>query len=107
MVGIPFHLPPPVIKKSGLLEPKENWISVNRFTLETRFKDVFAIGDVTEIKINDIIAVPKAGIFAEGQARAVASQIIHTKVFVLWRLEMGKQDLSTHIFTIVKVPPQF
>jgi sulfide:quinone oxidoreductase len=78
LVGIPFHLPPPVIKKSGLLEPKENWISVNRFTLETRFKDLFAIGDVTEIKINDIIAVPKAGIFAEGQARAVASQIIHT-----------------------------
>ena len=78
LVGIPFHLPPLVIKKSGLLEPKENWISVNRFTLETRFKDVFAIGDVTEIKINDIIAVPKAGIFAEGQARAVASQIIHT-----------------------------
>jgi sulfide:quinone oxidoreductase len=77
LVGIPFHLPPPVIKKSGLVEPKENWISVNRFTLETRFKDVFAIGDVTEIKINDIITVPKAGIFAEGQARAVASQIIH------------------------------
>jgi sulfide:quinone oxidoreductase len=77
LVGVPFHLPPLVIKKSGLLEPKENWISVNRFTLETRFKDVFAIGDVTEIKINDIIAVPKAGIFAEGQARAVASKIIH------------------------------
>lgn len=77
LAGIPFHFPPDVIKKSGLIEPKGNWISVNKFTLETRFKDVFAIGDVTEIKINDIIAVPKAGIFAEGQARSVASQILH------------------------------
>src|SRR5688572_25750317 len=87
LIGIPFHLPPLVIKKSGLLEPKENWISVNRFTLETRFKDVFAIGDVTEIKINDIVAVPKAGIFAEGQARAVASQIIH-------KIRNGSQEYS-------------
>jgi sulfide:quinone oxidoreductase len=77
LVGIPFHLPPLVIKKSGLIEPKGNWISVNRFTLETKFNDVYAIGDVTEIKINDVIAVPKAGIFAEGQAKAVASQLIH------------------------------
>lgn len=77
LVAIPFHLPPLVLKKSGLIEPKGNWISVDKFTLETKFEDVFAIGDVTEIKINEIIAVPKAGIFAEGQARSVASQIIH------------------------------
>lgn len=77
LVGIPFHFPPPVLKKSGLIEEKGNWMSVNKSTLETKFKDVFAIGDVTEIKINDIISIPKAGIFAEGQARSVASQIIH------------------------------
>ena len=77
MVAIPFHLPPLVLKKSGLIESKSNWISVDKFTLETRFEDVFAIGDVTEIKINDVVSVPKAGIFAEGQARSVASQIIN------------------------------
>jgi sulfide:quinone oxidoreductase len=77
LVGIPFHLPPSVLKKSGLVEESSNWISVNKSTLETRFKDIFAIGDVTEIKINDTISIPKAGIFAEGQARSVASQIIN------------------------------
>jgi sulfide:quinone oxidoreductase len=77
LVAIPFHLPPLVLKKSGVIESKSNWISVDKFTLQTRFEDVFAIGDVTEIKINKTIAVPKAGIFAEGQARSVASQIIH------------------------------
>jgi sulfide:quinone oxidoreductase len=60
-----------------LVEEGNNWISVNNSTLETRFKDIFAIGDVTEIKINDTISIPKAGIFAEGQARSVASQIIN------------------------------
>ena len=60
-------------------------MSVNKSTLETRFKDIFAIGDVTEIKINDIISIPKAGIFAEGQARSVASQIIH-------KIKMGSQE---------------
>jgi sulfide:quinone oxidoreductase len=77
LVGIPFHFPPSVLKKSGLVEESNNWISVNKSTLETRFKDIFAIGDVTEIKINDTISIPKAGIFAEGQARSVASQIIN------------------------------
>ena len=85
LVGIPFHFPPLVLKESGLLEEKDNWMSVNKSTLETRFKDIFAIGDVTEIKINDIISIPKAGIFAEGQARSVASQIIH-------KIKMGSQE---------------
>jgi sulfide:quinone oxidoreductase len=77
LVAIPFHIPPLVLNKSGLIESQGNWISVNKFTLQTRFEDVYAIGDVTEIKINNNIAVPKAGIFAEGQARSVASQIIY------------------------------
>ena len=77
LIGIPFHFLPPVLSTSGLLEKEHNWISVDKFTLKTKFNDVFAIGDVTEIKINDIVSVPKAGIFAEGQARSVASQIIN------------------------------
>jgi sulfide:quinone oxidoreductase len=85
LIGIPFHFPPSVLKKSGLIEEKGNWMSVNKFTLETRFKDIFAIGDVTEIKINEKISIPKAGIFAEGQARSVASQIIQ-------KIKMGSQE---------------
>lgn len=77
LVAIPFHIPPLLLNKSGLLETKGKWVSVNKYTLQTKFEDVYAIGDVTEIKINDMITVPKAGIFAEGQARSVASQIIY------------------------------
>lgn len=77
LIGIPFHFLPSVLSTSGLVEKEDNWISVDKFTLKTKFNDVFAIGDVTEIKINDVVSVPKAGIFAEGQARCVASQIIN------------------------------
>src|SRR5918992_2475211 len=77
LIGIPFHFLPSVLSTSGLIEKEGNWISVDKFTLKTKFSDVFAIGDVTEIKINNAVSVPKAGIFAEGQARSVASQIIN------------------------------
>jgi sulfide:quinone oxidoreductase len=42
---------------------------VNPMTLETRFPDVYAVGDRTSV------GTPKAGVFAEGQAAVVASQI--------------------------------
>jgi len=77
LIGIPLHFLPSVLLTSGLVEKERNWIPVDKFTLKTKFSDVFAIGDVTEIKINDAVSVPKAGIFAEGQARSVASQIIN------------------------------
>ena len=44
--------------------------------LEQPHENVFAIGDVTEIKVNPTITIPKAGIFAEGQAKVVSQQII-------------------------------
>lgn len=78
LIGIPLHFLPPVISKSGLLDKKDDsWMTVDKFTLKTRFDDVFAIGDAIEIKINHLVSVPKAGIFAEGQARSVSSQIIN------------------------------
>ena len=78
LIGIPLHFLPPVISKSGLIDKKEDsWLTVDKFTLKTKFEDVFAIGDSTEIKINKLVSVPKAGIFAEGQAHSVAYQIIN------------------------------
>jgi sulfide:quinone oxidoreductase len=44
--------------------------STNPLTLETRFPDVYAIGDVTRV------GTPKAGVFSEGQPSVVASRII-------------------------------
>jgi sulfide:quinone oxidoreductase len=43
---------------------------VDRATLQTRFPDVYAIGDVTSV------GTPRAGTFAEGAGKIVAAQII-------------------------------
>jgi sulfide:quinone oxidoreductase len=67
-LGIPVHRVPRVVADSGLVD--ESWVNVNKQTLETRFPGVYAIGDVNGV------GTPKAGVFAEGSARVVASGII-------------------------------
>lgn len=73
LVGIPQHRVPDVVKSSGLAAG--DWVAVDRKTLRTQFQNVFAIGDVTEIKVG-ALAIPKAGIFAEAQAKVVAQEIM-------------------------------
>jgi sulfide:quinone oxidoreductase len=79
LVVIPPHQVPQIIKNSDLLlgEGDQHWINVDRFTLRTKYKNVFAIGDVTEIRVDKTAAIPKAGIFAEGEANTVSQQIIN------------------------------
>jgi sulfide:quinone oxidoreductase len=67
-LGIPVHRAPTVVQESGLAV--DGWIPVNSLTLETSFRDVYAVGDVTSV------GTPKAGVFAEGQAAVVADRII-------------------------------
>ncbi len=67
-LGVPIHRVPAVVEASGLAE--NGWIPVDRANLSTRFADVYAVGDVTSAP------VPKAGIFAESAARAVAEHLI-------------------------------
>jgi sulfide:quinone oxidoreductase len=67
-LGIPKHVAPRVVQASGLTE--NGWISVHPRTLETRYPGVYAIGDVSNP------GTPKAGVFAEGAARSVASALI-------------------------------
>jgi len=76
LVLIPPHQVPQVIKNSDLLGGDQRWINVDKFTLRTKFKNVFAIGDVTEIRLDGGITIPKAGVFAEGEAKVVSQQII-------------------------------
>jgi sulfide:quinone oxidoreductase len=73
-LGVPIHRVPAVVEASGLAV--NGWIPVDKANLSTRFADVYAIGDVTSAP------VPKAGIFAESAARAVAEHLI-----VKWRNE--------------------
>jgi sulfide:quinone oxidoreductase len=88
LVGIPPHRVPTVISASGLTGPS-GWIEVDKRTLRISRKNnnVFAIGDVTEIKATSSISVPKAGIFAEAQAKVVAQEIIDEL--------SGRQSMST------------
>ena len=67
-LGVPLHRVPVAVEESGLAV--DGWVPVNPMTLETAFSDVYAVGDVTSV------GTPKAGVFAEGQASAVAEQII-------------------------------
>ena len=43
---------------------------------KTPFENIFAVGDVTSLTVIDSLAVPKAGIFAEGEGITVAKNII-------------------------------
>ncbi len=74
LVGIPPHKVPEVVRNSGLTAGGD-WVAVDKHTLKTSAGNVFAVGDVTEIKLA-AVTVPKAGIFAEEQAKVVAQQIL-------------------------------
>jgi sulfide:quinone oxidoreductase len=80
LIGIPPHKVPDVIKTSGLINGRqvgeEGWINVDKYTLRTDYKNVFAVGDITEIKVTEAVTIPKAGIFAESEAKIAAQQII-------------------------------
>ena len=67
-LGIPVHRAPAVVEASGLTE--DGWVPVDPLTLETRYPDVYAVGDVTSV------GTPKAGVFAEGAASVVADNLI-------------------------------
>ena len=71
---VPPHHAPPVVKDSGLCA-ESGWIAVDRHTLQTRFANVFAIGDVTSIPLKQGKPLPKAGVFAHFQGQVVAKNI--------------------------------
>ncbi|MGC1817947.1 MAG: FAD-dependent oxidoreductase [Casimicrobiaceae bacterium] len=67
-LGVPRHCAPKVVEESGMTE--NGWVPVTPRTLETRFPGVYAIGDIANT------GTPKAGVFAEAAARAVATSLI-------------------------------
>jgi sulfide:quinone oxidoreductase len=67
-LGVPAIRAPKVLEDSGMTEDK--YVPVKPRTLETRFADVYAVGDCARQ------GTPKAGVFAEGAARAVATSLI-------------------------------
>ncbi|MBE7424271.1 MAG: NAD(P)/FAD-dependent oxidoreductase [Zoogloeaceae bacterium] len=76
LLYVPPHRAPAVVREAGLTN-EAGWIPVDRHTLQTPFEGVFAIGDVTTIPLKMGRPLPKAGVFAHGQAETVAANIAH------------------------------
>ncbi|MDH3191990.1 MAG: NAD(P)/FAD-dependent oxidoreductase [Nitrosopumilus sp.] len=74
LLAVPPHIAPKVIYESGLAKEGE-FIQINR-DCKTPFENVYAVGDVTSLPVGEKMAVPKAGIFAEGEGLTVAQNII-------------------------------
>ncbi len=74
LIIIPPHVPPHVVQEARLTSDS-GWIPVDRLTLRTEFERVYAIGDVTGIKISSGLMLPKAAVFAQSQAEVVAHNI--------------------------------
>ena len=73
---VPPHRAPRAVRDAGLTDDT-GWIPTDRNTLHTRFPGVYAIGDVTGIPLKMGKPLPKAGVFAEREAKVVAHNIVH------------------------------
>ncbi len=67
-LGVPKNRAPDVVVAAGMTE--NGWVTIDPRTLETKYPSVYALGDLANT------GAPKAGVFAEGAARAVAANII-------------------------------
>lgn len=74
LLYVPPHRAPAVVKAAGLCGDS-GWVPVDRATLATKHPKVWAIGDVTAIPLKMGRPLPKAGVFAGGQAEVVAQNI--------------------------------
>ena len=75
LAGIPPHRPPAVVKESSLAN-EAGWVPVDRRSLQTVYENVYAIGDVAAVMLANGKPLPKAGVFADGQAHIVARRIV-------------------------------
>ena len=80
LIVIPPHQAPAVIRKADLANAN-GWIDVNPSSLQTKYENVFAIGDITSIPLpgrwipDKPMTLPKAGVFSHLQADVVAKNI--------------------------------
>jgi len=74
LIYVPPHRAPAVVKEAGLCA-ESGWVAVDRETMATKFSNVYAIGDVISVPLKMGRPLPKAGVFANGQAKVVAQNI--------------------------------
>jgi sulfide:quinone oxidoreductase len=83
LVGVPPHKAPQVVIDAGLTDstgyipvhPQTPEVLTDVENLGTDYTGVYAIGDVTTITLLNMMPLPKAGVFAEAEARVVAENI--------------------------------
>jgi sulfide:quinone oxidoreductase len=68
MLGVPKNRAPDVVVAAGMTV--DGWVPIDVPTLQTKYEGVYAVGDIAAT------GTPKAGVFAEDAARAVAKSII-------------------------------
>ena len=73
---MPPHVAPKVVREAGLIG-ESGWIPVDKQTLATKIPGVFAVGDVTGIKLSVGKPLPKAGVIAHHEAEVVANNLVH------------------------------
>jgi sulfide:quinone oxidoreductase len=71
---VPPHRAPAVVRGAGLTN-ESGWIPVDRHTLQTKYPQVYALGDVVSIPLKLGKPLPKAGVFAHAEAEVVARNI--------------------------------
>ncbi len=76
LFAVPPHKCPESVVDAGLTD-SSGWVPVNPQTSATKFDDVYAVGDVAAIETphGHTPYLPKAGVFAHGQAEVVAQNI--------------------------------
>ncbi len=74
LVYVPPLSAPAVVVDAGLTR-ESGWVKVDPQTLETGHEGVYAIGDVTTIPVATGAPLPKAGVFADHEAKVVANNI--------------------------------
>ena len=74
LVYVPKHKAPQVLVDCGLAAGG-GWVPVDMHTMATKHPDVYVLGDSAGIMLKNGKALPKAGVFAHGQAKVVAENI--------------------------------
>ncbi len=76
LFAVPPHRSPHVVEEAGLTD-QSGWIPVDPTTMETKHENVYAVGDVASVPTPSgfVPNLPKAGVFAHGQAGVVANNI--------------------------------
>ena len=76
LFAVPPHKCPQPVVAAGFTD-QTGWIPVDPATLQTKYSGIYAVGDITSVPTPSgfMPYLPKAGVFAHGQAEVVAHNI--------------------------------